>query len=120
MNRQCGFTLLEMLAAIALLVIAASILLGAFAQSGRSLQQVARADRHNSVVRSLIDDVDLGTLEPGRQRGRWQGLAWTLDVSPAAVAPGRVTLFRLDLTLGEGRHASRYSTLRARTTGAAP
>ncbi|MFF7062641.1 prepilin-type N-terminal cleavage/methylation domain-containing protein [Pseudomonas sp. NPDC008258] len=117
MNRQRGFTLLEMLAAIALLVIAASILLGAFAQSGRSLQQVARADRYNSAARSLIDNFDLGTLEPGQQHGRWQGLPWTLEVSQAAAAPGRVILYRLDLTLGEGRHASRYSTLRARTAG---
>lgn len=118
MNRQRGFTLLEMLAAIALLVIAASILLGAFAQSARSLQQVARADRHNSAARSLIDNFDLGTLEPGQQQGRWQGLPWTLQVSQAAAAPGRVLLYRLDLTLGEGRHASHYSTLRARTAGA--
>lgn len=33
MNRQRGFTLLEMLAAIALLVVASSILLGAFARA---------------------------------------------------------------------------------------
>ncbi|PYB80999.1 general secretion pathway protein GspI [Pseudomonas sp. LB-090624] len=118
MNRQRGFTLLEMLAAIALLVIAASVLLGAFAQSGRSLQQVARADRQHSAARSLIDDIDLGTLEPGQQRGRWHGLPWTVDVSLAAVPPGRVTLYRLDLTVGEGRYASHYSTLRARTSEA--
>ncbi|MGE8382339.1 MAG: prepilin-type N-terminal cleavage/methylation domain-containing protein [Pseudomonas putida] len=118
MNRQRGFTLLEMLAAIALLVIAASVLLGAFAQSGRSLQQVARADRHDSAARSLIDDFDLGALEPGPQRGRWQGLPWTLEVSQAVSSPGRITLYRLDLTVGEGRHASHYSTLRARTSEA--
>lgn len=117
MNTQRGFTLLEMLAAITLLVVAASILLGALAQSNRSLRQVERNDRHASVARSLMDDFDLGPLQPGYSRGNWQGLEWTLEVSPDQALPGRVALYRLDLTLGEGRQTSHYSTLRARTEG---
>lgn len=117
MNNQRGFTLLEMLAAITLLVVAASILLGAFAQSSRSLRQVERNDRHASVARSLMDDFDLGTLQPGHRRGSWQGLDWTLDVSLEQAVPGRFALYRLDLALREGRQTSRYSTLRARTEG---
>lgn len=116
MNAQRGFTLLEMLAAITLLVIAASILLGAFAQSGRSLQQVERADRQASIARSLLDQLDLGPLAAGEQRGRWQGMPWVLQVT-LADSPGRIRLYRLDLSLGTGRHRSYYSTLRARTAG---
>lgn len=118
MTRQRGFTLLEMLAAITLLVVASSVLLGAFAQSARSLSQVEQSDRHSAAARSLMDDFDLGTLTPGRQRGTWQGLAWVLDVALQHAAPGGITLYRLDLSITEGRRTSRYSTLRARATEA--
>ncbi|CAG8863360.1 hypothetical protein PS627_00298 [Pseudomonas fluorescens] len=115
MNRQRGFTLLEMLAAIALLVVASSILLGAFAQSSRSLVQVEQSDRHSAAARSLMDDLDLGDLTPGQQRGTWHGLAWVLDVALEQAAPGRIELYRLDLSISEGRRTSHYSTLRARS-----
>lgn len=117
MNRQRGFTLLEMLAAIALLVVASSILLGAFAQSSRSLAQVERSDRHSAAARSLLDDFDLGPLAVGQQRGSWQGIDWVLDVTLEQAVPTRLELYRLDLTLIDSGHTWRYSTLRARAPG---
>jgi len=120
MNTQRGFTLLEMLAAITLMVVAASVLLGAFAQSNRSLRQVERNDRHAAVARSLMDDFDLATLQPGHTSGNWQGLDWNLDVSLDQAVPGQVALYRLDLALTEGRQTSHYSTLRARTESNGP
>jgi general secretion pathway protein I len=118
MNRQRGFTLLEMLAAIALLVVASSILLGAFAQGSRSLAQVEQSDRHDAAARSLMDDLDLGELVPGQRRGTWHGQAWVLDVTREQAAPGRIELYRLDLSLAEGGRTSHYSTLRARSVAA--
>ncbi|WAC00207.1 MULTISPECIES: type II secretion system protein [Pseudomonas] len=117
MSGQRGFTLLEMLAAIAVLVVASSILLGAFAQSSRSLAQVARSDRHNAAARSLLDDFDLSPLAPGQRRGSWQGIDWVLDVTLEQSLPARLALYRLDLTLVDGVHTWRYSTLRARAPG---
>ncbi|MFR0713490.1 type II secretion system protein [Enterobacterales bacterium BD_CKDN230030183-1A_HGKHYDSX7] len=120
MNTQRGFTLLEMLAAITLLVLATSILVGAFAQSSRSLRQVERSDRHAAVARSLMDDFDLGTLRPGHSSGSWQGVHWALDVSLDQAIPGQLVLYRLDLELTEGQHTSHYRTLRARSEGIVP
>ncbi|CAM3591466.1 General secretion pathway protein GspI [Pseudomonas reidholzensis] len=117
MTRQRGFTLLEMLAAITLLVVASSILLGAFAQSRRALVQVEGSDRHNAAARSLMDDIDLAELTPGQRRGTWQGMRWELEVALEQAAPGKFDLYRLDLSLSDNRYTSHYSTLRARATG---
>jgi len=117
MTRQRGFTLLEMLAAITLLVVASSILLGAFAQSSRALVQVQNSDRHNAAARSLMDDFDLGELAVGQQRGSWQGIEWVLDVDQVPAATSRLALYQLDLTLSDNGRTSRYSTLRARVAG---
>lgn len=118
MTRQHGFTLLEMLAAIALLVVASAVLFGAFAQSSRSLVQVERSDRHTAAARSLMDDFDLGPLAVGQQRGNWQGIDWVMNITLEQVAASRFELFRLDLTLSDHGHASHYSTLRTRMAGA--
>lgn len=120
MNRQRGFTLLEMLAAIAVLTMATVILLGAFAQGSRSLQQADRSDRHTGAARSLMDDFDLGELAPGQRRGTWQGLDWVLEVSAEPAGPGTVELYRLALSISDGQRTTRYSTLRARNGQAQP
>jgi len=119
MTRQRGFTLLEMLAAITLLVVASSVLLGAFAQSSRSLAQVQSSDRHNAAARSLMDEFDLGELAVGQQRGNWQGIEWVLDVTLKQQAASRFVLYQLDLSLSENGRTSHFSTLRARAAGAA-
>ncbi|EKT4464714.1 type II secretion system protein [Pseudomonas putida] len=120
MSCQRGFTLLETLAAIAVLTMATVIALGAFAQGSRALQQAERADRHTGAARSLMDDFDLGGLEPGRHRGTWQGLDWVLEVSAEPVAAGTVELYRLVLSINDGQRTTHYSTLRARNGQARP
>lgn len=117
MIRQRGFTLLEMLAAIAVLVVASSILLGAFAQSSRSLAQVARSDQHNAAARSLMDEFDLSELAAGQKRGSWQGIQWVLNVTLEPTSSARYALYRLDLALHDSARTTHYSTLRARAAG---
>ena len=118
MNSQRGFTLLEMVAAIALLAIASTILLGGFGQSARALRQAEHSDRLDAAARSVMDDLDSGALAVGSRKGNWDGLAWVLDVTLERSEPGRHNLYRLDLTVTDGAKNARYSTLRIRTAGA--
>ncbi|WP_447894540.1 type IV pilus modification PilV family protein [Vreelandella sp. GE22] len=115
---QRGFTLLEMLAAIVVLAIGSTVLLGAFGQSARSLYQVEQSDRAALAARSILDSIEGQVLEVGTHRGSWDGLDWELDVS--LEAQGALDLYRLDLTLTQGARRSHYSTLRLRGSGATP
>lgn len=66
---QAGFTLLEMLAALAVMAVCCSVLLVAFGQSARSLQQVARSDRLTLAARTLLDQEGAGPLQSGHREG---------------------------------------------------
>lgn len=112
MKRQTGFTLLEMLAALTVLALCVSVLLGAFGQSARAMQQAQRSDRLSLAARSLLDELGEGALQPGSSTGRWDGLPWTLEVQDQPVPPGAVRLLRLNLTIHYGAHQVRLSTLR--------
>jgi len=120
MKPQCGFTLLEMLAALAVLALCATVLLGAFGQSARALQQSAGADRLSLAAASVIDSLDDGPLQAGRQQGQWDGVKWVCDIAVVPSVPGSARLFRLDLTLHQGARRVHVSTLRVRSAGATP
>lgn len=117
MSSQRGFTLLEMLAALAVFAVCSSVLLVAFGQSARSLQQVQRSDRVNLAARSIVDDVGEDALQPGRSEGSWDGLDWSLDVRLLPPADGAMRLYRLDVAITDGSQKAHYSTLRVRTSG---
>jgi general secretion pathway protein I len=117
MNTQRGFTLLEMIAAIALLAIASTVLLGGFGQSARSLRQAEQSDRLDTAARSIMDSLDTGALATGSTKGTWDALTWALDVGIAQSEPGRYQVFQLDLTVADGSRQARYSTLRTRAAG---
>lgn len=114
LGRQSGFTLLEMLAALTVLALCVTVLLGAFGQSARALQQTRHSDRLNLAARSLMEELGEGALQPGSTTGNWDGLPWTLDVQDQPVPPGAVRLLRLTLTVREGPRAVLFSSLRAR------
>ncbi len=120
LGRQSGFTLLEMLAALTVLALCVTVLLGAFGQSARALQQARHSDRLNLATRSLMEELGDGALQPGSTTGNWDGLPWTLDVQDQPVPPGAVRLLRLTLTVREGPRTARFSTLRARGRGVSP
>lgn len=117
---QRGFTLLEMLAALAVLALCASVLLVAFGQGARALQQVASSDRVSMAARSLMDDFDGGPLQAGRSEGRWEGLSWQRVVSEVPVVAGAARLWRIELRVRDGQREVLFSTLRARSAGLNP
>ncbi|MCI3946159.1 general secretion pathway protein GspI [Pseudomonas syringae] len=117
---QSGFTLLEMLAALTVMAVCSGVLLVAFGQSARSLQQVSRSDRLSHAARTLMDQESTGPLENGTRQGTLSGIDWTLDIRQLSGANGQPRLFRLDLLLSEHQRKAQFSTLKLRgpVTGA--
>lgn len=112
-TRQTGFTLLEMLAALVIMALCSGVLLLAFGQSARALQQVDRADRLSQAARSVLDEQAVGILQQGRSDGVVDGrIEWAMDVEPLPAAPGQPQLLRIELAVREGPHQARFSTLR--------
>jgi general secretion pathway protein I len=110
---QRGFTLLEMLAALVVMAVCSGVLLMAFGQSARSLQQVDRSDRLSQAARTLLDDQTTGELRAGTQEGVLDGsIHWSLTATELASKPSQSRLMRLDLALSEGRRQARFSTVR--------
>ena len=93
MNRHRGFTLLELLMALALLTLTIGLLL---ASANRSARQVRAAEAQNHAVlyaENLLDDLGYGqALAPGRYAGTFANprYRWTLHIDPvdAASVPG--------------------------------
>jgi len=117
LSAERGFTLLEMLAALAVLAVCSSVLVVAFGQSARALQQAQRSDLLSLTARSLMDEAIAGRLQADVTQGRWSGVSWRLNVSelPAGNAP--LNTWRLDLDLNDGARQARYSTLQVRSAG---
>lgn len=112
-SRQQGFTLLEMLAALVVMAVCSSVLLVAFGQSARSLQQVERTDRLSQAARSVMDDQGMGELQTGNRDGTLDGdIHWALAINELTAKAGQPRLMRLDLTVTEGPRSAQFSTLR--------
>ena len=110
---QAGFTLLEMLAALVVMALCSGVLLMAFGQSARSLQQVDRADRLSQAARSVLDDQAVGALQPGLSNGVMDdGIAWAMNVWALPTAAGQPRMLRVNVIVSEGRREARFSTLR--------
>jgi general secretion pathway protein I len=116
--RQRGFTLLEMLAALAVLAVCSSVLIVAFGQSARALQQVQRSDRLSLAARSIMDEASAGALFAGHSQGQWSGVHWQLSVSALPATNSAAAVWRLDLNVDDGSRRAHYSTLQVRTRGA--
>lgn len=110
---QAGFTLLEMLAALVVMALCSGVLLMAFGQSARSLQQVDRTDRLSQAARSVLDDQAVGVLQTGQSSGVMDGdIQWAMGVSALPGRAGQPRLLRVELTVSEGRRQAHFSTLR--------
>lgn len=117
---QSGFTLLEMLAALTVMAVCSGVLLVAFAQGARSLQQVSRSDRLSHAARTIMEQESAGSLESGDRKGVLAGIDWNLSVRQMPGRNGQARLFRLDLEVQEHQRKARFSTLKLRgaVTGA--
>jgi len=107
-----GFTLLELLAAVALHPVTCVGLITGLAQATHALLKDSRATQMALTARSLLDDTVHRPLKPGSSQGSLpDGTRWKLDISKAGAATTS-QLYRLDLSLTAGRHQERFSTLR--------
>jgi prepilin-type N-terminal cleavage/methylation domain-containing protein len=99
-GRTAGFTLLEMIASLALLAILVTVMLVAFGQGNRSLVQVRDSDRLGQVARSLLDGLVDQRLRAGETRGVVDGdIFWVQRISQLAGEPGQLPIMRIDLQL---------------------
>lgn len=128
-HRQCGFTLIEVVIAFALLAVGLGVALQIAVGSLRQARNAAEFTEAALYAQSLLDTVGVGErLEEGGDSGRFgERYAWQLDVAPYEVpgdvpldpASAPVALYRLDLVVRweRGRHAheAHFATLRALT-----
>lgn len=113
-----GFTLIEVLAAILLLAVAFTALLGVAGASTALTQNAANRSQAALWARSLLDGAFVATPpQPGHSSGRFdRKFSWQLDVTPwdagagnagagsqaEAGAPERLRLYQLDLEVSWG------------------
>jgi general secretion pathway protein I len=107
-HRGGGFTLLETLAALALLVIVITVMLAAFAQARRSLTQVRDSDRLSEIARTLLDEQRQDRVQAGVTSGGVSpDIRWVKTVTRLPSGQGELPLFRLELTL-KGRGTAHW------------
>ncbi|HUH56410.1 MAG TPA: prepilin-type N-terminal cleavage/methylation domain-containing protein [Rhodanobacter sp.] len=121
-TRANGFTLLEVLAAIALLGIAFAILMQVAGGAIGLTSQAADASAAAMWARSKLDSAyAVEPLQPGHSAGRFdRKFRWQLDVTPwhapAADDPTPLQLYQLDLQVSWGAaahpHTANFRTLR--------
>jgi len=110
--RQHGFTLLEVLAALALLAVTFFVVMGGIGQATHALLKDQRATRLALAAHTVMDASLDTPLRPGQQQGRLDdGVTWQLNIAQVG-GHARARLFRLNLTLELGGHVERFSTLR--------
>lgn len=110
--RQQGFTLLEMLAALAVLAVTFLVVMGGIGQATHALFKDQRATRLALAAHTVLDASLDAPLQPGQQQGRLDdGVVWQLNVAQVG-GHARARLFQLNLTLELGGHVERFSTLR--------
>lgn len=127
-SRQRGFTLLEVVAAFAILALGLALTMQIAAGGMRQARQAAEYTEASLLAQSLLDTVGVGErLEVGSDSGEWEGgYRWQLEVAPYEVpAEGAfadpqtspVRLLELTLTVswerGDSTRESRFRTLRA-------
>ena len=125
-TRATGFTLLEVLAAIALLGIAFAVLMQVAGGAVGLTGQAADASEAAMWARSKLDSAYVvEPLQPGRSAGRFdRKFRWQLDVTPwhAAASDDQtpLQLYQLDLQVSWGAaahpHTANFRTLRLLST----
>ena len=107
-RRHAGFTLLEVIAAIALLAIAFTVLMRVAGGSTRLSENAADHSEAALWARSLLDTAFTSEpVQPGSTSGRFdQRFRWRLDVTPwrpgSTPAQAPLQLYQLDLEVSWG------------------
>lgn len=111
---QAGFTLIEMLAATALLAVIFGIVMSSMGQAMQAYARDAVKTRMGLMARSLLVDVSSTALAPGLTNGQENGVDWRLECIAMSTHSG-IQLFHLKLTLRHADVVQNFSTLRVQT-----
>jgi prepilin-type N-terminal cleavage/methylation domain-containing protein len=108
-QREAGFSLVEVLVALAITAISTVVLMRGTSQSLTSVTAIDLRMGARTLVKSLIEDeLSAATAGPEQRSGESGPYRWTLAIEPA-VAPGGTVLpngyrmYRLTATAGWGR-----------------
>ncbi|WP_426119035.1 type IV pilus modification PilV family protein [Pseudomonas sp. DSP3-2-2] len=117
-HTSAGFGLLEMIAALVVLALGCTVLLVAFGQAARTLEQVWASDRLSLAARTLIDDQRDQPLQVGERSGIEHGVKWHLQVTRESGPAAALPLLRLQLTVAQAGRELRLSTLAVQSSPA--
>jgi general secretion pathway protein I len=115
LQRQRGFTLIEVIIAFALLALALTLLLGSLSGAARQIRTAEDSGRATLHAQSLLAQQGVGqTLQPGRTQGTFEKgrYRWEMEVAPyvdplrtrvpqASSAAPRLLQLQLDVEWGE-------------------
>lgn len=113
-RRQSGFTLLEMVAATALLAAGLGIVLSSMGQSMQSFARGEVKTRMGLLALSLIEERSVGPLPVGISHGRQDGIDWRLECTEQGAA-SMMRLLHLRLTLSHAGREETFTTLQLRS-----
>ena len=105
---DAGFSLLEVLVALAIAGLGLGLLFDAYAGGVRTARDLEARDRALIRARSILATVD---AEPRLAPGRREGAGWWLEIDPVASDDG---LMALDLSV-DWQTGGRYGTVRLHT-----
>ena len=124
-DAESGFTLLEVLVAVAILAVALTALFQAFAGGLGGVQQAEAATRAGLIARSLLDRVgaDLPLVQGVRQGDAADGYSWSLGIVPRRERNGAsvnspLELYDVEATVvwGKGKSLTLYTVRAGRRT----
>ncbi len=125
-RRPAGFTLVEVLVALAILAVSFGFAMGAFSGRLSGLEHDRKMERAVLIARSALARVGHDIPFQGREMaGEGQdGFSWRLDSTPYGGDAGGLRGYRIVVTVGwkEGRRQRevRLETVRLALQGAAP
>lgn len=79
---SAGFTLIEVLVALAVVAASISAIGALVAVSMRGTQSIERRVAFRETLRSIVPLADRHDLQPGRATGTTAGYGWRIDVAP--------------------------------------
>jgi general secretion pathway protein I len=115
---QAGFTLVEVVVALAILALSLGVLYQSFGWSARRTASLANTEAAWLAAQSLLAEIRAKpTLQPGTNDGEWPGgLRWTTQVDPHGVAAdmsGRVQPVAVTIHVRWGERASQQVRLQS-------